>query len=53
MPGFELIGKEEFAEIEHLFKESKIICRHGFDHLRNNEFAEDIFYILRCTITFN
>ena len=36
MPGFELIGKEEFAEIEHLFKESKILFRHSFDHLRNN-----------------
>ncbi len=36
MPGFELIGKEEFAEIEHLFKESKILFRHSFDNLRNN-----------------
>jgi len=36
MPGFELIGKEEFAEIEHLFKESKILFRHSFDHVRNN-----------------
>ena len=36
MPGFELIGKEEFAEIKHLFDESKILFRHSFDHLRNN-----------------
>ena len=36
MPGFELIGDEEFEEIEHLFKKSKILFRHSFDHLRNN-----------------
>ena len=36
MPGFELIGKEEFAEIKHLFDESKILFRHSFDHLRDN-----------------
>ena len=36
MPGFELIGKEEFAEIKHLFDESKILFRHSFEHLRNN-----------------
>ena len=36
MPGFEVIGKEEFAEIKHLFDDSKILFRHSFDHLRNN-----------------
>jgi 8-amino-3,8-dideoxy-alpha-D-manno-octulosonate transaminase len=36
MPGFEVIGKEEFEEIKHLFDESKILFRHSFDHLRNN-----------------
>jgi len=36
MPGYELIGKEEFAEIKHLFDESKILFRHSFDHLRND-----------------
>lgn len=36
MPGFELIGKEEFKEIENLFKDSGILFRHGFDALRNN-----------------
>jgi len=35
MPGFEVIGKEEFAEIKHLFDKSKILFRHSFDHLRN------------------
>ena len=36
MPGFEVIGKEEFDEIKHLFDKSKILFRHSFDHLRNN-----------------
>ena len=36
MPGFELIGKEEFKEIQNLFKDSGILFRHGFDSLRNN-----------------
>ncbi len=35
MPGYELIGKEEFSEIKHLFDKSKILFRHSFDHLRN------------------
>lgn len=36
MPGYELLGKEEFKELEHLFSDSKILFRHSFDHLRNN-----------------
>ena len=36
MPGFEVIGKEEFAEIKHLFEASKILFRHSFDYLRND-----------------
>ena len=36
MPGFELIGDEEFKEVKHLFEDSKILFRHSFDHLRNN-----------------
>ena len=36
MPGYELIGPEEFNEIKHLFDESGILFRHSFDHLRNN-----------------
>jgi len=36
MPGYEIIGKEEFEEIKHLFDESKILFRHGFENLRNN-----------------
>ena len=38
MPGYELIGEEELAEIKHLFDKSKILFRHSFDHLRNNIF---------------
>ena len=30
MPGFEVIGKEEFDELKHLFDESKILFRHSF-----------------------
>jgi len=36
MPGYEIIGKEEFEEIKHLFDESKILFRHGFENLRND-----------------
>jgi len=38
MPGYELIGEEEFAEIKHLFDKSKILFRHSFDYIRNNIF---------------
>ena len=52
MPGYELIGKEEFLEIKHLFDESKILFRHSFDHLRNNifkvkEFEEAFAYRMK------
>ena len=43
MPGYELIGDEEFKEIEHLFKESKILFRHSFDNIRNNIFKVEDF----------
>jgi 8-amino-3,8-dideoxy-alpha-D-manno-octulosonate transaminase len=35
MPGFELIGKEEHDELNHLMASSSILFRHGFDGLRN------------------
>ena len=35
MPGFELIGKEEHEELNHLMTNSSILFRHGFDGLRN------------------
>ncbi len=43
MPGFELIGKEEIDEINHLFNESSILFRHSFDHLRNGIFKVNDF----------
>lgn len=36
MPGFELIGKEEYKEIQDLFENSGILFRHGFDAMRND-----------------
>lgn len=38
MPGFELIGKEEYKEIQDLFENSGILFRHGFDAMRNDIF---------------
>jgi 8-amino-3,8-dideoxy-alpha-D-manno-octulosonate transaminase len=35
MPGFELIGEEEFLEVKEVFDKSRILFRHSFDHLRN------------------
>lgn len=35
MPGYELLGQEEFAEIQEIFEKSRILFRHGFDNLRN------------------
>lgn len=35
MPGFELIGAEEFAQVSDVFEKSRILFRHGFDGLRN------------------
>ena len=36
MPGFELIGKEEKEEINHLFDKSGILFRHSFENIRND-----------------
>lgn len=38
MPGFELIGQEELAELEDLFARSRVLFRHGFDAQRNGVF---------------
>jgi 8-amino-3,8-dideoxy-alpha-D-manno-octulosonate transaminase len=39
MPGFEIVGKEELTEIEHIFAEANgVQFRLGFDHLRNGIF---------------
>ncbi len=51
MPGYEVLGKEEFEEIKDVFDHGGILFRHGFDHLRNGcyktrefeqQFAKDI-----------
>ena len=36
MPGFELIGAEEQAEIDDIFARGGVLFRHGFDALRND-----------------
>ena len=36
MPGYEVIGSEEFAEVQDVFTQGGVLFRHGFDGLRNN-----------------
>lgn len=36
MPGFEIIGEEELAEVKDVFSRGGILFRHGFDALRND-----------------
>lgn len=38
MPGFEVIGSEEFEEVREVFENGAVLFRHGFDHLRNGSF---------------
>lgn len=38
MPGFEVIGAEERAEIDDIFARGGVLFRHGFDGLRNGCF---------------
>ena len=38
MPGFELIGNEEFQSVKHVFDQGGILFRHSFDHLRNDTY---------------
>lgn len=38
MPGFEVIGREELAQITDLFERSGVLFRHGFDAQRNGVF---------------
>ncbi|MFZ9325799.1 MAG: aminotransferase class I/II-fold pyridoxal phosphate-dependent enzyme, partial [Ilumatobacteraceae bacterium] len=35
MPGFEVIGAEEQAEIDDVFRRGGVLFRHGFDGIRN------------------
>ena len=43
MPGFELIGKEEQAEVNDVFKSGGVLFRHGFEDKRNNCFKVNKF----------
>ena len=36
MPGYEVIGSEELAEVQDVFAQGGVLFRHGFDGLRNN-----------------
>ena len=36
MPGYELFGTEELAEVTDVFSRGGVLFRHGFDNLRNN-----------------
>lgn len=38
MPGFELIGDEEFDEVKDVFNHGGVLFRHGFEAIRNNCF---------------
>ena len=38
MPGYEVIGQEEFNEINQIFNNGAILFRQGFENLRNNCF---------------
>ena len=38
MPGYEVIGSEELAEVQDVFAHGGVLFRHGFDGLRNNCF---------------
>lgn len=35
MPGYEVIGKEELNEVQDVFSNGGILCRQGFENLRN------------------
>jgi 8-amino-3,8-dideoxy-alpha-D-manno-octulosonate transaminase len=43
MPGYELIGPEELAEITDIFANGGVLFRHGFDNLRNGTFKVQSF----------
>ena len=38
MPGFEVIGQEEFNKVKEVFDNGGILFRHSFDHLRNDTY---------------
>ena len=36
MPGYEVIGSEEFEEVKDVFDRGGVLFRHGFDAIRND-----------------
>ena len=52
MPGFELIGEEEFEELKSIFEHGGgIMFRHGFDNLRNGSFkVRDFEKAIACEV---
>lgn len=45
MPGFEVIGAEEFDEVKDVFDRGGVLFRHGFDALRNECYKTKEFEI--------
>lgn len=43
MPGFEVIGSEEFSQVKEVFDNGGVLFRHSFDHLRNKVFKVEEF----------
>jgi len=43
MPGYELVGNEELKEISEIFSNGSILCRRGFDNIRNKCFKVEQF----------
>ena len=43
MPGYEIIGKEEFKEIKDIFDNGGVLFRHGFEHSRNGTYKVSQF----------
>ena len=35
MPGYEVLGEEEFQQVKDVFDHGGILFRHGFDNLRD------------------
>ena len=38
MPGYELMGQEELAEIQDIFDHGAVLFRHGFDAMRQGRY---------------
>jgi 8-amino-3,8-dideoxy-alpha-D-manno-octulosonate transaminase len=43
MPGYELVGKEEQIEVNKIFENGGILCRRGFENIRNGSYKVEEF----------